>query len=144
MIGAKGMAMRTIASTVYWIAAIVIGLGAFGHGLGGVRPVAAAIADSTLPADIVRVLWIVWYGASLNMITYAALLFWAWPSIRTGVASRSAVALIIGANYLLTGVASYFYSGLKPFWLLFVVLGAMVIGSTLALRTRPPARTQQP
>jgi hypothetical protein len=132
--------MRTTASALYWIAAVVIGLGAFGHGFGGVRPVAAAIADSTLPADIVRVIWIVWYGASLNMITCAALLVWAWPSIRTGTASRSAVALIIGANYLVTGLVSYVYSGLQPFWLLFVVLGAMVIGSTFALRLAPHNR----
>jgi len=125
--------MRTIAAAGYWIAAITITLGAFGHGFLGIKPVEAAIAATTLPPDIVRVIWIVWYFASGCMVIFGALLFWAWPAIRIGSSSRSAVAFIVGTFYTVTGIACYVYSGREPFWLLFVTQGVIVIGSTLVL-----------
>jgi hypothetical protein len=125
--------MRTIAAACYWIAAITITLGAFGHGFLGIKPVEAAIAATTLPPDIVRVIWIVWYFVSGCMVIFGALLFWAWPAIRIGSSSRSAVAFIVGTFYTVTGIACYVYSGRDPFWLLFVTQGVIVIGSTLVL-----------
>ena len=53
--------------------------------------------------------------------------------LRTNI-SRSTAALSIGVSYLITGIASYLYSGGGPFWLLFVIQGLVVIGSTLVLR----------
>jgi hypothetical protein len=38
---------------------LLIGLGAFGHGLLGLQPVRAALASVSLPADIRKVIWIV-------------------------------------------------------------------------------------
>src|SRR5262245_57401943 len=111
----------------------MITLGAYGHGFVGVKPVRAAIAASTLPLDVVRVIWIVWYFVSGCMVVFGALLFWAWPGIGAGSSGRSALALIVGAFYLVTGIVSFLYSGRDPFWLLFVTLGLMVLGSTLAL-----------
>ena len=124
---------RTIAVACYWFAAISITLGAFGHGLVGVQPVRAAVAASTLAPDVVRVIWIVWYFVSGCMVAFGALLLWAWPGLESGASSRSGVALIIGVFYAITGVASYLYSGRDPFWLVFVILGLIVIGSTLLL-----------
>jgi hypothetical protein len=124
---------RTVASVLYWLAAVVITLGAFGHGFAGVIPVRAAIEASTLPADVTRTVWIVWYGTSLSMITYGLLLFWAWPALKAGSSSRSMPALIVGAFYLLTGIGAYPYSGRDPFWLMFIVLGVLAIGTTLVL-----------
>lgn len=127
---------RTLAAALYWLAAITITLGAYGHGFQGVKPVRAAIAASTLAPDIVRVIWIVWYFVSGCMVAFGALLFWAWPALEAGPSSRSVAALMVGAFYALTGIASYLYSGGDPFWLLFLALGVIVIGSTLALRRR--------
>lgn len=124
---------RTIAAASYWLAAISITLGAYGHGFVGVKPVRAAIAASTLAPEIVRVIWIVWYFVSGCMVVFGALLFWAWPSFKAGSSSRSSAPLIIGAFYLIIGIASYLYSGRDPFWLMFLILGVMVIGSTLVL-----------
>jgi len=126
---------RTIAAGFYWFAAITITLGAYGHGFVGVQPVRAAIAASTLAPDVVRVIWIVWYFVSGCMVTFGILLFWAWPALQARSSSRSSAALIIGAFYAVTGIASYLYSGREPFWLLFVIQGVVVIGSTLVLRT---------
>jgi hypothetical protein len=125
--------MRKAAAVIYWLAATVIALGAIGHGFGGVRPVRAAIEASTLPDDVVRVIWIVWYWVSGCMVVLGALLFLAWPGLKAGSSRWSALALIIGVFYLITGIVAFLYSGREPFWILFVTLGVMVIGSTLAL-----------
>ena len=125
--------IRTLATALYWLAAITISLGAVGHGFLGVKPVAAAVAASTLPADIVGVIWIVWYFVSGCMVTFGALLFWAWPGLKPGSPSRAAVPVIIGVFHVVTGIASYVYSGYEPFWLLFVTQGVIVVGSTLVL-----------
>jgi hypothetical protein len=136
--------MRPVAAALYWIVAITITLGAYGHGFLGIKPVQAAIAATTLAPDIARVIWIVWYDVSGSMLTFGALLFWAWPSVKAGTSSRSGVPLIIGAFYAVTGIAAYLYSGREPFWLLFVTQGVILIGSTLFLRDREPARSSVP
>jgi hypothetical protein len=105
----------------------------------GVRPVREAIAVSTLAADVVLVIWIVWYFVSGCMLAMGAVLFWAWPALEAGPASRSAAALIVGTLYSLTGIASWLYSGGDPFWLVFLVQGAGVTGATLVLRRAAPA-----
>jgi len=130
---------RTIAAAFYWIAAITITLGAYGHGFVGIKPVQAAIEASTLARDVVRVIWIVWYFVSGCMVTFGVLLFWAWPALEAGASSRSSAALIIGAFYAVTGIAAYLYSGYEPFWLLFVTQGVVVVGSTVVLRRPGPA-----
>jgi hypothetical protein len=134
--------LRAVAAALYWIVAITITLGAYGHGFLGIKPVQAAIAATTLAPDIVRVIWIVWYDVSGSMLTFGALLFWAWPSLKTGTSSR--VPLIIGAFYAVTGIVAYLYSGREPFWLLFVTQGVILIGSTLVLRGPQRAATARP
>jgi hypothetical protein len=126
--------LRTIATVLYWLAAVTITLGAFGHGFLGIKPVEAAVAASTLHADIVGVIWIVWYFVSGAMLVCGAILFWAWPALKTGSTTRSGAAFIIGVFYTATGIACYLYSGREPFWLLFLFQGATVIGTTLVLR----------
>ncbi len=132
--------MRIVATVLYWLAAVTIALGAFGHGFLGIKPVEAAVAVSTLPADIVGVIWIVWYFVSGTMLVCGAILFWAWPAIKSGSTTRSGAAFIIGVFYTVTGIACYLYSGREPFWLLFLFQGAIVIGTTLVLRDRRSER----
>ena len=46
-----------------------------------------------------------------------------------------------GAFYLPVGVGAYFYSGGNAFWITFVLLGMLAIGTTLFLgRARTPSR----
>jgi hypothetical protein len=126
--------VKIFITALYWLAAVTITLGAFGHGLLGVKPVEAAVAASNLPADIAAVIWIVWYFVSGAMVVCGAILFWAWPAITTGSTSRSVPALIVGSFYTVTGIACYLYSGREPFWLLFLFQGLIVSGTTLILR----------
>jgi len=124
---------RALAVALYWLAAITIALGAYGHGFVGVVPIREAVAASNLDAHAVRVIWIVWYFVSGAMLAFGLLLFWVWAELRSGSARRSGAALVVGAFYLLFGAAAYVYSGREPFWLLFVIQGLIVIASTLAL-----------
>ncbi|HXK23770.1 MAG TPA: hypothetical protein VMS55_13945 [Myxococcota bacterium] len=127
-------ASRRVAAVLYWLAAITIALGAFGHGFVGIVPVRAAFEVLALPPDVMRVLWIVWYFVSACMLFFGALLAWAWPRLQAGAPSRSGAALAIGVLYVVTGVASFLYTGEDRFWLLFVAQGALVVGSTFVLR----------
>ena len=126
--------MKIVITALYWLAAVTIALGAFGHGFLGVKPVEAAVAASNLPADIAAVIWIVWYFVSGAMVVCGAILFWAWPAIKSGSPSRSGAALIVGGFYTVTGITCYLYSGREPFWLLFLFQGLIVIVTTLILR----------
>jgi len=126
---------RAIAAACYWLAAVTIALGAFGHGFVGVKPTRVAIEASPLDSHTVHVIWIVWYFVSGAMIAFGLLLFWAWSGLRSGPDSRSVAALIVGAQYAITGITAYLYSGGERFWLLFLAQGVLVIGSTLVLRS---------
>ena len=126
--------MRRVAAAAYWLAAITIALGAFGHGFVGIVPIRKAFGVLALPDDVTRVLWIVWYFVSACMLFFGALLAWAWPRLEAGASSRSGAALATGVLYVVTGISSFLYARGDPFWLLFVAQGALVLGSTFVLR----------
>jgi len=126
--------LRRVAAVLYWLAAVTIALGAFGHGFVGIVPIRNAFEVLALPPEVMRVLWVVWYFVSACMLFFGALLAWAWPRLEAGASSRSGAALATGILYVVTGVASFLYTGEDPFWLLFVAQGALVIGSTVVLR----------
>jgi hypothetical protein len=119
-------------TAIYWTMGLLIGLGAFGHGFGGVRPVRAALAAVTLPVDIREVIWIVWYFVSGCMLLCGGLILWAWFAARRSP-DVLLVPLVIALFWMVTGVASYAYQH-KPFWLLFLVEGALLLVATLGLR----------
>jgi hypothetical protein len=132
----KGRMTRLLATVAYWLTAITITLGAIGHGFLGVKPVRDALATVTLPADIMRVLWIVWYWVSGTMVVFGVLLFWAWPALKAGSSSRSAPPIIIGVLYVIAGAVCYTYTGRDPFWLLFLVQGILLLVTTRVLVSR--------
>jgi hypothetical protein len=131
---------RKIATTLYWTVGILIGLGAFGHGFLGVRPIRAAIATSTLPPDVRQVIWIVWYCTSAAMLAFGTLVIWAWFAARDGMRQALTVPLIIGTLWVAEGVGSYAYQH-NGFWLLFVVEGTVLVAATVTLRATRSAAT---
>lgn len=128
---------------LYWLAAITITLGAYGHGFLGIKGVEGPIGAATLPHDVVGVIWIVWYFVSGSMLVFGVLLIWAWPALTRGPGSRSSVAFVIGGFYAITGVACYVYSGREPFWLLFLFQGIFVVTSTIMLQQSSGMRSQR-
>jgi hypothetical protein len=120
---------RTLAAVAYWLSAVTITLGSIGHGFFGVKPVRTALDAVTLPPEIMRVLWIVWYWVSGTMVIFGLLLFWAWPALKAGSSSRSAPPLIIGVSYMITGIVCFLYTNRDPFWLVFLTQGVVILGS---------------
>ena len=127
---------RTLAAVAYWFSAVTITLGSIGHGFLGVKPVRSALDAVTLPPDIMRVLWIVWYWVSGTMVIFGLLLFWAWPALKTGSSSRSAPPVVIGVSYAIVGIVCFLYTERDPFWLLFLTQGVLLLGSTWVFTRR--------
>jgi hypothetical protein len=47
----SGSMKTKMLTALYWVMGLMIGLGAFGHGFMGVKPVRAALAAVALPGD---------------------------------------------------------------------------------------------
>jgi len=126
------MKMRAF-TMLYWLMGLMIGLGAFGHGFLGVKPVRAALATVALPADVLGVIWIVWYFCSGCMLVLGALILWAWFAARRGNPQALAVPLAVALFWMAFGGAAYTYQH-NPFWLLFLTEGFLLLVATVGLR----------
>jgi hypothetical protein len=122
-----------ILTAVYWITGLMIGLGAFGHGFVGVKPVRAALAIVTIPTEIRQVIWIVWYFVSGCMLVFGGLIIGAGIAARRGQRRALIVPIVIALFYMVVGIASYAYQH-DPFWLVFLALGTSLLIATLGLQ----------
>jgi hypothetical protein len=124
---------RTVYSVIYWIAGVLIALGAFGHGIGGARNVRAAFAAVPLDPHVASVIWVVWYWVSGVMLLFGALALWAWFAARRGGRDVLVVPIVIAVFYMLTGAVTSAVER-DAFWLLFLVEGVLLLGATLGLK----------
>jgi hypothetical protein len=129
--------LKTISSTVFLIVSVIIGLGAFGHGYSG-RRVHEAIDQFPIDPVIQQTIYVVWYMASGTMLTFGVILVWIWFRLRAGDVSSLFVAYAIGVLHIIFGVCALIYRRGDPFWLLFIVLGALLVGSSFVLRAGHP------
>jgi hypothetical protein len=125
--------LRTTSSYLFLIVAVLIGLGAFGHGH-SVHKVHAAIDQFAIDPAIVETLYVVWYFVSGTMLVFGALLVWVWLRVRAGDANSLFPAFLIGAFYVVVGVCALVYRHGDRFWLVFIILGVLLLGSSLVLR----------
>ena len=125
--------MRKIASAVLLLTGIVIALGAFGHD-SNARHVADELAKApAIDAGLASVILAVWHFCSGCMFVLGAICVWSWWRIRAGAANVYFAPLLIAVFYLVAGFGTVAFTG-KPFFWLFVVLGALLLGSSLLLR----------
>ena len=119
--------------------ALVIGLGAFGHGLqaGNLHE---AIDQFPIEPGMHSMLYVVWYFVSGCMLTFGALLLWAWQRSRSGDSRPLFVAVAIGLLYAAIGLFGLIYRHGDPFMGFFVVLGGLLLISSYAL-ARPVSAT---
>jgi hypothetical protein len=132
--------LRNISWYVFLVVAVVIGLGAFGHGYSA-RKVHEAIDQFPIDPVIYRTLNIVWYFVSGSMLVFGTMLVWIGFRVRAGDASSLFVAFLIGALYLVFGICATIYRRGDPFWAFFILLGVLLLGSSFALRTGHPSTT---
>jgi len=121
--------MRKLASWIFLLTAVSVGLGAFGHGSqwhSHVRP-----ALPPLEPHLLELLKLVWYWVSGAMFTLGVLLVWTWWRLQRGDRQVAVVAWLVGLFYLVEGIYGALYLG--PFFLLFVVQAALLFATTWLL-----------
>ncbi len=129
--------LRSISWYVFLIVGTIIGLGAFGHGYSAVR-VCEAIDQFPIPRPIYQTLFVVWYFVSGAMLAFSAMIVWISFRLKAGDPSALFIAYVIGVLYFVFGVGALIYRRGDPFWVLFVVLGVLLLGSSVTLRSSNP------
>jgi hypothetical protein len=126
--------MQKLASSILLIVGIAMALGGFGHSLGGVGQVKAALIAHAVPHDISQLVLIVWHFAGGSMIVLGVLVIRFWFQRRRRMSVPVFAPLLIAIFYLAFGGWALAYSN-KRFFLVFVVLGAVLLACTLLLGT---------
>jgi|SRR5271165_102161 len=121
---------------VFLLVGIIIGLGAFGHGSSAVK-VHEALDSLPIPRPIYEVLFVVWYMASGVMLAFATMIVWISLRLKAGDTSSLFIAYVIGVLYFVFGVCALIYRHGDPFWVLFIVLGALLLATSTILRNNP-------
>jgi len=125
---------RKIASIVFLLTSIAIGLGAFGYDSNAGRLAQEFAKAPALDAATVSTVIAVWHFCSGCMFVLGAICVWNWWRIRGGARDGYFAPALIGVFYVIAGAATVAYTA-KPFFWLFVVLGGLLLASALALRT---------
>jgi hypothetical protein len=124
--------LRTLASVIFLLDSLVIGLGAFGHG-SQVRQVHAALDHFPIDADMHSMIYVVWYLVSGCMLSFGVILVWAWRGLRRGDGRFLFAAIPIGLVYVGIGVFGLIYRAGDPFMAFFAGLGAVLLLSAYVL-----------
>lgn len=132
--------MKKLASLIFFLDSLVIGLGAFGHGLQA-RHLHATIDQYPIEANMRSMIYVVWYFVSGCMLTFGATLIWVWQRLRAGDVQPLVVALLIGLLYAGIGVFGLVYRNGDPFMGFFLILGSVLLISGYLLAPRDLART---
>jgi len=130
--------LRKLASVIFLLDSLVIGLGAFGHGL-QVQHVHAAIDQFPIESDMHSMLFVVWYYVSGCMLAFGTMLVWVWQRLRTGDRRPLFVAILIGLLYAGIGAFGLVYRHGDPFMAFFVVLGSVLLISGYVMAPRADA-----
>jgi hypothetical protein len=120
--------MRTLASVVFLVDSLIIGLGAFGHGLQA-RHVHEVLDPFPIEPDLGSMIYVVWYFVSGCMLLFAVTLVWVWRRLRAGDTRPWFAAVLIGLLYVAIGVFGLVYRHGDPFMAFFVALGAVLLAS---------------
>jgi hypothetical protein len=124
--------LKKVASLIFLLDSLVIGLGAFGHGL-QVRHLHAAIDSFPIESDMRSMLFVVWYFVSGCMLTFGATLMWVWWRLRNGDDRFAFAAILIGVLYVGIGVFGLIYRSGDPFMAFFLCLGTCLLLSAYGL-----------
>jgi hypothetical protein len=120
--------MRTLASAVFLLDSVIIGLGAFGHGLQASH-VHQVLDPFPIEPDLGSMIYVVWYFVSGCMLTFGITLLWVWHRLRSCDTRPWFAAVLIGLLYVGIGAFGLAYRHGDPFMAFFVVLGAVLLAS---------------
>lgn len=124
-------ASARIASILFLLTSLVIGLGAFGHDSQATRIAAEFAKYPDFETHAAKIVLAVWHFCSGCMLVFGAILVRTWWRLRTGKCDMF-VPCAIGVLYIASGAITIFYTGAAFFWL-FVVLGTLLVVTTWIL-----------
>jgi hypothetical protein len=124
--------LKKLASLIFLLDSLVIGLGAFGHGLQA-RHLHAAIDQFPIEPNVHSMIYVVWYFVSGCMLAFGATLIWVWWRLRNGDVRSLFAAILIGVLYVGIGAFGLVYRAGDPFMASFVCLGGVLLVSGYAL-----------
>ncbi|MBI3402125.1 MAG: hypothetical protein HY048_11960 [Acidobacteria bacterium] len=129
---------KKLASLIFLLDSLAIGLGAFGHGL-QVRHLHAAIDRFPIESDMQSMIYVVWYFVSGCMFAFGVTLLWVWRRLGAGDGRPLFVAIVIGLLYVGIGAFGLVYRAGDPFMAFFVALGGLLLLSGYAVAPRASA-----
>ena len=127
--------LRSVFWYVFFVVSVALGLGAFGHGYSA-RRVHEALDPFPINPAMSKTIYIVWYFVSGAMLMFGGVLISIALRVRAGDSSSLFVAYWIAALYMLFGICATIYRRNDPFWLFFILLGVLLLGSSLVLKTQ--------
>jgi hypothetical protein len=128
--------LKRLASVIFLLDSLLIGLGALGHGF-QVRHLHAVIDPFPIEPEMHEMLYVVWYFVSGCMVTFGATLIWVWQRQRIGDRQPLFAAFVIGLLYTGIGAFGLVYRHGDPFMAVFVVLGGVLLLSGYVLSASP-------
>lgn len=126
--------LRRIASSLFLLTGIAIGLGAFGHDSNAVKLAIVFAKSADLDAQTVSIVLAVWHFCSGCMLVFGAICIRTWWRARQGRADFASTDMI-SVLYIASGALTVGYTGLR-FFALFVLLGMTLLAASLPLRSR--------
>lgn len=129
--------LHRIASAIFLLTGIAIGLGAFGHDSNAAKLAIAFAKSPDIDAQTVSIVLAVWHFCSGCMLVFGAICIRTWWRARQGRADF-APADLIAILYVASGALTFACTGMR-FFGIFVLLGIALFCSSLPLRARAVA-----
>jgi len=123
--GSKGLEFRAMRPILALIAGVFMLLSSLAHGLLGWPAMRGELAKVGAATDLAGALGAGWLFGSASMVAFGAIVIVAALRLRRGDRSGVFALRAIAASYLAFGAAAFVARGFEPFFLNFVVIGAL-------------------
>ena len=127
--------MSRVRTLLGFASGAILVLSSAAHSLLGWPQIAAALAKTNAPPDLVRGLAIGWHFGGVSMLLFGILVILLFAEARKGRPVSLRPALLIGGAYAVFGIGALAVSGVDPFFLVFIVPGLLLVAAAL-LRPR--------
>ena len=125
------MKLRGTRIVLGYLVGTVMLLSAGAHSLLGWPNLSAELAKNHVPADLVRGLAIGWHFGGFCILAFAAIVILQFTDVLRSRPVSLRPALLIGIAYLVFGGWALVFSGMNPFFLIFIIPGLMLIAASL-------------
>lgn len=120
-----------IFSIVFLLTGMIIGLGAFGHDSHAAHLASVFGQTSVIDPATAKIVIAVWHFCSGCMLAFGTICVGSWHPVRRGIAGSWFAPTVIGLLYVIVGLSTVFYTGVRFFWLFAALGSALLISLSL-------------